>query len=75
MTLNVLEQAYQKKLDDTLFTEAKIKKKNLIITLDTLTHSPLDVDTKDSVSVNPYSYSQFPIPNNAFYQTITTKAN
>ena len=43
----------QKKLDDTLFTEAKIKKKDLIISLDTLTNSPLDADTKDAVSVNP----------------------
>ena len=43
----------QKKLDDTTFTEAKIKKKDLLVPLDSLTNSPLDADSKDAVSVNP----------------------
>ena len=43
----------QSKLDNAIFTEAKILKRDLIVSLDALTNEPLDIDSKDPVSVNP----------------------
>ncbi|XP_066924439.1 uncharacterized protein [Clytia hemisphaerica] len=43
----------QSQLDDVVFTEAKFLKKDLLVPLDHLTNEPLDVDSKDLVSVNP----------------------
>jgi hypothetical protein len=43
----------QKKLNGVTFTEAKIKKKDLLVPLHSLANSPLDAENKDVISVNP----------------------